>query len=203
MVNNNGAPASQEKDILALVEEKISSDADFQTEIESLDDTEKEQKISEKKAELIKQEYATIAEKAKKDAELANNYKIRAEKAEKKNKDGNPTPTKMELSHIDIIALTKADVAEDDIQEVLDYAEYKKISVKEALNSTVIKSLLAEKKEERATAEATATKQTRKGSTTQTGSEMLKNAKSKGEVPADKEDMDKLVEARFKEKAGK
>jgi hypothetical protein len=85
MAENNGTLTLEEKDIITLVDEKIGQDAEFQTELETLSDEEKATKISEKKAELIKQEYATIAEKAKKDAELANNYKIRAEKAEKAN----------------------------------------------------------------------------------------------------------------------
>jgi len=82
MADNNGNPASEDKDIITLVDEKISDDADFQAELDTLTDEEKETKLQEKKAELIKQEYSEIAKKAKKDAELANNYKIRAEKAE-------------------------------------------------------------------------------------------------------------------------
>lgn len=203
MENNNGSPASQEKDILALAEEKISSDADFQTEIAELSDEEREQKISEKRAEVIKQEYASLADKAKKDAELANNYKIRAEKAEGKIKPDAQPPKKNELSATDIIALTKADVAEDDIQEVLDYSEYKKISVKEALGSKVIKSMLDERKEERKTAEATATKQQRAGQVSQKASDMLSEAKSTGKLPENDGDMEKLVDARFQEKSRK
>ena len=87
MENNNGTGASNQEDIYSLVDKKISSDTDFQTEIETLSDEEKETKLSEKKTELIKQMYATIAEKAKKDAELADNYKIRAEKAERTPKE--------------------------------------------------------------------------------------------------------------------
>ncbi len=202
MENNNGTPASQEKDILALAEEKISNDNDFQEEIADLSEEEKEQKISERKSEVIKQEYATLAEKAKKAEEVANNQRIRAEKAEKKPKDDNQAP-KNNLSPTDIIALAKADVSEDDIQEVLDYAEYKKISVKDALVSTVIKSLLAEKKEERQTAQATAVKQQRRGQTSSSGSEALKKAETTGEMPTDKDGMDKLVDARFNRKVGK
>ena len=92
MAEGKGTPALEEKDIITLVDEKISSDANFQTELEALPEEDKVTKLAEKKAELIKQEYSTIAIQAKKDAELANNYKIRAEKAEGENKKETPKP---------------------------------------------------------------------------------------------------------------
>lgn len=49
------------------------------------------------------------------------------------------------------------DIPEEDIEEVVDFAKYKGISIAEAKNNPVMKTLLKTKAEERATAEATQT----------------------------------------------
>lgn len=59
----------------ALVEEKINSDTDFQATLEDMSEEDKSQAIADKSKELIDAEYS-------KAEELANNQKIRAEKAE-------------------------------------------------------------------------------------------------------------------------
>ncbi len=92
MSEENGTPASEEKDIITLVDEKISSDADFQTELEALSEEDKVTRLQEKKAELFKQEFATVTKKVADGTELANNYKIRAEKAEQEAKKTPPEP---------------------------------------------------------------------------------------------------------------
>jgi hypothetical protein len=145
--------------------------------------------------------------------ELADNYKIRAEKAEAKLKEkgGEETPkndpkaeAKGDLSQKDLIVLIKADVTEEeDIQEVVDFAKLKNISVAEALKSSVIRTVLSEKKEERQTAEVTATGNKRGGTAAPSDKELLRRAQSKGELPEKEEDMRKLVEAQISEKAGK
>lgn len=142
-------------------------------------------------------------EKRIKAEELANNYKIRAEKAEAKLKE--PKEEKKEviapktndsLSQTDLIAILKADVAEEDIEEVVSYASLKKISVADALKSNVIKTILSEKAEQRATANATATNNRRGGSSSKlTPSQILENAK-KGDLPESDEEMKILVRAR-------
>jgi len=82
MENTSGTDASNQSDVYALVDEIISSDADFQAELEVLSDEDKADKVAEKTEELIRAEFANIVEKSSKDAELAENYKIRAKKAE-------------------------------------------------------------------------------------------------------------------------
>ena len=138
---------------------------------------------------------------------LADNYKVRAEKAEKefkalKEKLESKESKDSNLSQTDVITLAKADIHEDDIDEVLDFARYRKVSVKEALGSGVIKSLLAERKEERATAEATSTGNKRAGTRTVSGEELLSQAQT-GKVPDTKEGIEALVEARFQSKANR
>jgi len=197
MENNNGTPASQEKDIFTLVEEKISNDADFQTELESLSDEDKTARLSEKKAELVKQEYETIAQKAKKDAELANNYKIRAEKAEK----GSTKKDEPEISIQDMHALR--DVHEEDIDEVLSYAKFKNITARDALKVDVIKTFIADRAEKRKTAQATNINTGRRGVTPNTGETMLSEAMKTGKLPSTDEEMTKMTEARLKRKFSK
>jgi len=60
---------------LASIDEKISSDADFQATLAEMSEEDQTQAIADKKTELIDAELA-------KEAELAANYKVRAEKAE-------------------------------------------------------------------------------------------------------------------------
>ncbi len=148
--------------------------------------------------ELLKTQEAEKEEKLKKVEEIAVNQRIRAEKAEaqiKEKKEVITPKTDNSLSQTDLIAILKADVAEEDIQEVTDYAKLKNISVVEALKSSVVKTILSEKKEERTTANATSTGNTRKGSSKSTSSQLLENAR-KGNLPDSDEDLEALIRAR-------
>lgn len=131
--------------------------------------------------------------------EVAENQKIRAEKAEKKAKDVR-IEAKADLSSRDTIAIINARVHEDDVDEVLDYAKYKKISIAEALKSSFIKTSLAEKEELRNTAEATNTGRTRSGNSKQSGDALLSKAKKTGELPDREEDLDTMLESRYTKK---
>lgn len=187
------------------IEKKVNLDTLTEEEKEALDSGEKTEEdfiaeYEEKEQETLKQK----EEEYQKAQELAQNYKIRAEKAEaeakKIKKDDDSTP-KNELSQSDLLTLIKSNVEEDDIQEIVDYAAIKKISVREALDSNVIKSLLAEKKEERKSAEVSATQQKRSGTTMTSGSELLNKAETTGELPDNDDEMRKLVESRLSKKA--
>lgn len=178
----------------ALIQEKIDSDTEFTSSLEQMSDEDKETALATKKTEIIEQEITSLrekAEKATKSEEVANNYKTRAEKAEKELKEhkasidaGTPSGVdkKTELSQKDVITLAKADIHEDDIEEVIDYAKHKGISVAEALKTDVMKITLSQKDEFRKSAEAANVKKARPGSKTPTGDELLRNL-SKGEVP--------------------
>ncbi len=98
------------------------------------------------------------------------------------------------MSLKDIRALQ--DVADEDVDEVLDFAKYKGISVAEAKASPVMQTLLRTRGEERATANASSTGNSKKGSKRNSGSELLNNFKE-GKVPESDADIAKLVEAEF------
>jgi hypothetical protein len=131
---------------------------------------------------------------ALKEKQRADNLKIRAEKAEKQGK----VEPEGRISQ-DLIALTNAKVHEDDVPEVEDYAKYKKISVADALKSNVIKTLLAEKRELRDSANVANTGPSRRSNAKPSADAMLKNAREGKEV----DDAEALASARFMEKHGK
>ncbi len=139
--------------------------------------------------------------------ELYNNQRIRAAKAEQELKKFKDTKVESDpnsnLSQKDLITLIKADITEDeDIEMVSDYAKMKNISLQEAIKRDALRSILAEQREERATANATSTGGGKKGSSQTTDSELLRRAKS-GKVPESDEEIRRLAEARFKSKIRK
>ncbi len=147
-----------------------------------------EESIEEVKARLAKAE------------ELANNYKIRAEKAEKgKKTQPAPEAKKGDLSSKDLIAIMNAKVPEDDIDEVVDYAKFKGISVGEALKSSTIKATLSERAEQRNTAAATNTGTVRRGNAKVSDDVLLSEAQ-KGKLPESDDDIARLIGARSKKR---
>lgn len=135
--------------------------------------------------------------KAEKAEELANNYKARAEKAEKKAKSVKAEAPTSSLSTVDILALSKANIEPEDIDEVLEWANFKKISVVEALNSSVLKATLAEKSEQRKSAQAVNTGATRRGTSSVSDDRLLADAE-KGIMPDSEADIARLARLRFK-----
>jgi hypothetical protein len=132
------------------------------------------------------------------------NQKIRAEKAErelKKFKESKPEKKQEEtqgISQKDLYAMLSEGVHKDDFDEVADYAAFRKISVDEALKSSVLKAILSERKEERASAQATSTKNKGVGVKASSGNELLEKAKQTGEMPDSKEDLKKLIQSTLK-----
>lgn len=172
--------------------ENTAEEVDLNSTTEEVESEETTESIDELRTRLAKAE------------EIAESQKIRAEKAEKLVKT--KAETKVEahndtsLSSKDTIALINAKVHEDDVEDVIDYAKYKKISVAEALKSSVIKASLAEKSEFRATANATNTAKARSGGSKASGDTLLDKAKRTGEVPDSDEGLNALVAARYSKK---
>ena len=141
----------------------------------------------------------------KKAKEYAQNQKIRAEKAEQELKALKKTPkeekeTPTEFSPKDYLALSQAGVPADDLDEVMDFAKYKGISIHEALKSTYIKTTLKEKAEERKSAEATSVGASRKPSSKATGEALLEKLE-KNELPIG--DIEAAVRARIEQRQNK
>lgn len=144
-----------------------------------------------------------LKERLKKAEEYGRNQKIRAEKAELKAKEvssDTETIVTPDLSSKDTIALINAKVHEDDVDEVVEYAKFKKISLAEALRTNVIKTSLSERAEQRATAEATTTGKARSGHAKVSGETLLRKAQKTGEMPDRQEDLEALLEERYRTK---
>ena len=188
-------------EIHALVEKKLSEDTDFQATLADMSEEDQAQAIADKKTELIDAEYS-------KAEELANNQKIRAEKAEalakqlkikpEEKPESPKTPEPMSLK--DIRALQ--DVHDDDVDEVVEYAKFKGVSIAEAKKSPVIQAHLRTKEEERATAQATNTGGGKKTTSKNTPEAILERAES-GQLPEDDEGIKALSEARLQSRLDK
>lgn len=112
-----------------------------------------------------------------------------------------PAETAQGLSEKDLFALVKADVAEDDIDEVKGYASYKKISVAEALKDKTLKGILSDRSEERRSAQVANTRSAR-GSSKVSGETLISKAKQ-GDLPDKDEDIEALVAAELAAKMKK
>jgi len=138
-------------------------------------------------------------EELKKRAALADDYKKRAEKAEREAKSlkSKDVHSQDGLSNRDVLILAKANLSAEDVDEVLEYARFKKIAVADALKAPVISTLLAEREEERKTASATQTRGSARGTAKVLGEEILIRAERTGEVPDSDEGMAELFKARL------
>ena len=132
--------------------------------------------------------------------------KIKQEKLEleKKNKQLYERLKKKEekeggLSTRDTIYLAKAEIHDDDVEDVLNYANKMGVSVKDA--HEFYKPILKERDEERKTSLATNVKGGQRGSSKDTPEAILSRA-SRGQLPTTDEGIEKLAEARMKAKLG-
>ncbi len=107
-------------------------------------------------------------------------------------------PTKdTDITLTELHSLLKANVQEEDTQEVRLYARSHGITITEALKLPEVKALLGVKVEYRRTSEAANTRTSRYGASKVTDDALLNNA-SKGVMPDNEEDMARLIRAGFK-----
>ena len=143
-------------------------------------------------------------EKISKLEQEKENQKIRAEKAEragKKEPDHKPEPKldeKPTLTAKDVLFLTKEGITEEeDVDEIINFAGYRKISISEARKDKTLISILSDRAEERRIALATQTKGNR--GTTKVSDDTLLSNLSRGEIPEPgSEEAEKLFWARRK-----
>lgn len=145
-------------------------------------DSERIEKLTKKEIENNKKLSSAIGAKikhrteAQKLAEELKKGNVVVENKETKSNDKN------QLSSIDTIAIMRANVHTDDIDEVVEYAKFKGVSISEALKSPVVRGLLSEKEEFRKSEEVANTSSSRRVVNKVTPDALLKNL-SKGEVP--------------------
>lgn len=183
-----------------LVQQKIDADTDFQSSLADLSDKDREAKIAEKRSELLDSEYERLESESTKHKELADNYKIRAEKAERSKKDqpaGEEKPPKKddsEYSLKDIRALNS--VHEDDVDWVAKQAKASEKTIAEVLKDEEVQAVLKLRNEKRKSADVANVKPARPGGRRPDGSSLLKELVSEGKVPNDKEEAEELFWAR-------
>lgn len=104
---------------------------------------------------------------------------------------------KSELSQKDILYLAKADIHEADVDEVIKYAKDNNVSMQKA--HEYLKPVLAVKAEQRKSADVSNTGPARRSPTAPTGTQLLDRA-AKGDLPENDADIDKLIDARMRQK---
>lgn len=175
----------------ALVQEKLDGDQAFQASIAAMSDTDKQAAITAKRSEILEAEFAALGEKAKKNEEIAGNYKTRAERAEGEVKTlkgsvihpaPQPQPQDTGLSTTDLYALMGAKVPQEDVSVVQEAAKILGQSITDVLKNPVLQGRLAQLSEQRASAAAANTGAARAGTKAPTDAEILAEA-SKGNIP--------------------
>lgn len=143
-------------------------------------------------------ELLALQEKNKRLFERAK--KAEAEAKALKGATAPPTEKQEGISAMDAMALMNAKVTEEeDINEVVEYAKFKNISISEALKASTVKTILAERTETRKTAQAANTGNARRGSSKLSDEQVLTNAEQ-GKYPDDPE---ALAEARMNARKNK
>lgn len=184
-------------DIETVVQEKLDADTDFQTSLADLSDEDKHTAISTKKSELTKAEFVLLEKKAEEAENKFNDQRTRAEKAEKEAKKAKPAEEG--LSQTDLLAIAKADVHEDDMDKVINFAKSNKLSIKEALKDDDLKVLRENWEEKRKSAEIANAKGGRSGPQKVTDEVVIDKTFDKGEIPTKgSEEAERLFWARRK-----
>jgi len=177
--------------------ENLNSSNEIKLEIEEGDTFEVIQQKTADYKQKVDENNAKLYARTKKAEgfELVEGKWVKTQKPEPK-----PEPVEsQDLSQSDLIVLLRADVPEEDISEVTDYAKLKKISVAEALKSSVIKTLLSDKAEQRRSAEAANTGSNRRTAPSTTPEAILEKA-STGELPDTDDGIQRLAEAHISAK---
>jgi hypothetical protein len=164
-------------------EEVIEEQEEETTEVvEESEEEEEEEEVIDWEARAKKAEAAIIKAKSKPKA---------APKAKQSN---------TEMSHFDLLALNRANIeTQEDLDEVVRWADYNKISVSEALQSNILKATIAEKAEKRASANAVNTGTGRRASG-QVSDERLLSDAAANKLPTSAEDIARLARLKFLKK---
>lgn len=143
---------------------------------------------------LSAEELKTLREKASKADELEDKNKklyARLKKEPKEEKVDSSITAK------DVLILTGAGYThEEDIEVIEKWARFNNVGIREAINDSTLKTVLATKQEERRTAQATASRGGARGVSTPSIEAILSDA-SKGKLPENDAEIAKLAEARM------
>jgi hypothetical protein len=173
------------------------SNGEEELDLDLSNDTEKDAKSNDD-VETLKEQNKKLFARAKK----AEGFEFKDGKWVKPVVDKKPetkVEPSQELSAKDALLLAKANVDLEDVDEVIDFAKYRKITIAEALQNNTLRAILTDSQEKRKTALATQTSGTRK--TTTPSLEALTEKAQKGELS--ESEIDKLVALRMEAKLKK
>lgn len=164
----------------STIDTEITDNQD-EIEIDLTDDTQED--IEELKKKLA----TTIAQK--------EHWKKKATLEQKVEKKQETATTQTNLSLKDQMAIFKADVNEDDLDDVIEFAQFKKISIAEAVKHPIVKATLKEKEEFRLSQKASAGTNIKRATPKVTPEAILSKARE-GYIPEEESDFEKLFNAR-------
>jgi len=185
-VENINSPNDEEVNEPEVVETEPGLPADPE-EVEPKDDAEEE-------AEILKQKNQELYEQLKKAKGFVRDQKTgkwvkktqEVPKEVKEDKTGDITKT-------ELYSLVKANVPDEDVNEVVIYARSHNMTATEALKTPELKAILKVKQEHRKSAEAANTGSSRPG-TSKVSDEALETNASKGIFPEDDEGIARLAQ---------
>lgn len=134
--------------------------------------------------------------------EIAENQRIRAEKAEKRAKEREASPavsSTSTLSSADLLAVTNARVHEDDIERLERFARSEGLSIKDALQSSEMKAVLDVREQQRKTA-ANTNMQTARAGYSAPSDEAILAAANAGRLPESDYEIERLIAARSRQR---
>lgn len=148
--------------------------------------------------EVLKQKNQELYEQLKK----AKGF-IRDQKTGHWVKKEQPRPQEVtgtgDITKTELYSLVKANVPDEDVNEVVIYARSHNISVTDALKTAEVKAILGVKQDYRKSAEAASIHSSRYGAS-EISNEVLINNALKGSMPDNEEDINRLIKARIEEK---
>lgn len=150
--------------------------------------------------EISPEEIAGLREKAAKADDLEDKNKKLFERV-KKAEARVPSKELGDLTNKDVLFLSKVDVHEEDLDTVLDWAKFKKISVADAHKE--MKTVLDVRAEQRRTAEATNTKGSPRGTSKVSGIDLLAQAQRGEAVEPTDENFEAIQQARLARKTAR
>lgn len=134
-----------------IVQQKLDADVDFTATLKDLSDEDKSKAIEKKKSEITNAEFVSLKKERDEADQKFLDQKARAKKAEEDGKKNKPLEDS--LSQSDLLAVAKADIHEDDMEEVIEFAKFKKIAIKDALKNESLQVILKDRVEKRKSAE--------------------------------------------------
>lgn len=173
--------AAEQAQLADVKEDEVRASIISEYGFNETDDAERIEKLTAKELEHRKKMSQAIGQKIKWRNEF-NKVKDTTKVVPTEVKPTTQPKSDADLTIKDAILIQKANIHEDDIDEVVDFAKYKKLTIAEAIKHDTVQAILAKKAEYRKTAEATSTGATRRVQPKVSDEEILQET-LKGNVP--------------------